>query len=56
VPIHDPEALAQALATLADDQALRQQMGGRGRAIALAEFSVQEVIARVMGLYRALLA
>ncbi|MFN5745133.1 MAG: glycosyltransferase family 4 protein [Methylococcaceae bacterium] len=56
VPIHDAEALAQALATLADNQALRQRMGRRGRAIALADFSVQEVIVRVMALYRSLLA
>ncbi|MCB9753276.1 MAG: glycosyltransferase family 4 protein [Myxococcales bacterium] len=55
VPPHDPAALGRAIATLAGDAALRAQLGARGRALALAEFSIERVVAAHMEVYRALL-
>ena len=56
VPPRDSAALAAALGRLLGDAKLRQAMGVRGRARAVAEFSVERVIEQTLGLYRALLA
>ena len=51
VPPRAPAALAAALARLLADPAGRARMGARGRARALAEFSVEQVIERTLALY-----
>jgi len=51
----DVEGLAGALADLAADPPRRQQMGGRGRERAEADFSWARIIERVLALYRSLL-
>jgi glycosyltransferase involved in cell wall biosynthesis len=56
VPPRDSAALAAALRRLVEDAGLRRGMGERSRARAVAEFSVERVIARTLGLYRELLA
>jgi glycosyltransferase involved in cell wall biosynthesis len=56
VPPRDSAALAAALRRLIEDAGLRRGMGERSRARAVAEFSVERVIARTLGLYRELLA
>jgi len=56
VPARDDNALAMALARLIGDPALRRTLGGRGRAIAEAEFAVERVVAQTLALYDALLA
>ncbi|HLB14249.1 MAG TPA: glycosyltransferase family 4 protein [Burkholderiales bacterium] len=56
VPPRDSAALAAALGRLLGDAKLRQAMGIRGRARAVAEFSVERVIEQTLGLYRELLA
>jgi glycosyltransferase involved in cell wall biosynthesis len=55
VPLHSPEALANALDILARDPALRSSMGTCGREIAVREFSEEAVFARMMTIYRQLL-
>ena len=50
-----PAALASAIRTLLDDPLRRVGMGRAARARAAAEFDQQRVIARTLGLYRALL-
>ena len=52
VPVRDAAALAAALETLIRDPALRQRMGQRSRARALAEFSQEQVIAETLQLYQ----
>ena len=44
VPPHDAKALAQAIRRLIDNPSLREKMGGRGREIAIREFSLDRVI------------
>ena len=51
VPPRDAGALAEALGRLADDPALRAEMGRRARAKALAEFDERRVIAIVLEEY-----
>jgi glycosyltransferase involved in cell wall biosynthesis len=47
VPPQDPAALAQALARLASDAALRQRMGQQGRRIAVEQFTVSQMLDRM---------
>ncbi|HEX8189725.1 MAG TPA: glycosyltransferase [Pyrinomonadaceae bacterium] len=47
----DPEAFADALAHLADDPALRQALGGRGREYVERHYSVERLVADVRRLY-----
>jgi glycosyltransferase involved in cell wall biosynthesis len=56
VPPRDSAALAAALRRLLEDAPLRRAMGERGRARAVAEFSLGRVIEQTLGLYRELLA
>lgn len=51
VPVKDAVALAAAIQQLLDDPQLRQRMGARGRARALAEFSQERVIDATLALY-----
>lgn len=55
VPLRDPEALAEAIAILLKDAALRARMGARGREIAVQEFSEERVVRETLALYRELL-
>jgi glycosyltransferase involved in cell wall biosynthesis len=55
VPPRDPRALAEAIATLLKDPALRARMGARGREIAVQEFSEERVVQETMSVYRDLL-
>lgn len=43
VPVRDAQALADAIARLAEDPALRQSMGAAGRALAEREFNIERV-------------
>ena len=54
VPVQDAQALAFALRRLIDDVALRIKMGRRARAIVLAEFSQERVIAETLAVYQEL--
>jgi glycosyltransferase involved in cell wall biosynthesis len=56
VPVRDVPALAQALATLIADPALRARMGRRSREIAEHEFSVERVVAQTLDVYTELLS
>ena len=47
----DPEAFADALARLAEDPALREALGGRGREYVERNYSVERLVADVRGLY-----
>jgi glycosyltransferase involved in cell wall biosynthesis len=51
VPAKDAAALAAAMRRLAADRALRAKMGRRGRAIAEASFSIEQVVAQTLALY-----
>ena len=55
VPVRDGPATAEAIGRLLDDAGLRQRMGGRGRVIAVDEFSVEDFIAKSLAAYRAVL-
>lgn len=55
VPARDPEALAEALARLAGDPALRARLGAAGRALVEAELSQEVIVGQTLALYRALL-
>jgi glycosyltransferase involved in cell wall biosynthesis len=55
VPARDAHALAEAIATLLQDSALRRAMGIQGRGIATREFSEQVVINQMIGVYQNLL-
>jgi ribosomal protein S18 acetylase RimI-like enzyme len=54
VPPRDPEALAEAVARLAADPALRDRLGAAARARALERFDEAQVAERVIGHYQAL--
>jgi glycosyltransferase involved in cell wall biosynthesis len=53
VPLHDDDALAEALVKLLRDPALRQRLGAAGRARVADEFSVDRMVARTLDVYRA---
>ena len=55
VPARDSRTLANALATLIEDSALRAKMGARGRVIFLREFSEEIVLEQTLTVYRDLL-
>jgi len=55
VPVRDAGALAIALRRLLEDGALRRDMGARGREVAVAAFSVEQVVSETLALYRELL-
>lgn len=55
VPPRNAAALADAIALLAEDQAMRCRMGMAGRQLAESAFDVQQVIAAHMGIYRELM-
>ena len=56
VPVRDAQALADAIARLAEDPALRQAMGVAGRALAEREFNIERVASIHVALYDALSA
>jgi glycosyltransferase involved in cell wall biosynthesis len=56
VPPRAPAALADALRTLTRDPALRLEMGRQGRERALAEFSLDRVVAATLAVYQRLSA
>lgn len=56
VPPKNPAALAEAIARLLNDAALRAEMGRHGREIAVNEFSEEKVIQQTLALYRQLLS
>jgi glycosyltransferase involved in cell wall biosynthesis len=56
VPVDDPAALAQALADLAPDAALRGRLGAAARARALADFSFSAMTEKYLALYREIAA
>ncbi len=55
VPVKNAEALAQAIARLQDNSALRQRLGAAARAKVLAEFDEKIVIEKTLVVYRELL-
>ncbi|MFD4837250.1 glycosyltransferase family 4 protein [Achromobacter sp. NPDC058515] len=55
-PVRDAQALADAIARLAGDTALRQAMGAAGRALAEREFDIERVARKHVELYDALSA
>jgi glycosyltransferase involved in cell wall biosynthesis len=55
VPPRDPGALAEAIATMLGDPALRARMGARGREIAVQEFSEERVVRETLEVYQELL-
>lgn len=54
VPVRDAQSLADAIARLAEDSALRQRMGAAGRALAESEFDIKRVARVHVELYDAL--
>ncbi|CAB3865739.1 glycosyltransferase family 4 protein [Achromobacter anxifer] len=56
VPVRDAQALADAIARLAEDAALRQRMGAAGRTLAEREFNIERVARVQVELYDALSA
>ncbi|AMG38625.1 glycosyltransferase family 4 protein [Achromobacter xylosoxidans] len=56
VPVRDPQALADAIARLAQDAALRHSMGVAGRALAEREFNIERVARIHVELYDTLSA
>jgi len=56
VPARDAPALAEALARLIADPDMRRRMGERGRALAVGEFSQEQVIAETLAVYRGAMA
>ncbi len=52
VPPGDVEALAEAIARILDDRDLAERMGAAGREVALAEFSMDRLVDRLLDLYR----
>ncbi len=56
VPPGDADALADAISSLLDDREARQQMGRRGREIAVNEFGEQHVVSETLRIYDELLS
>jgi glycosyltransferase involved in cell wall biosynthesis len=56
VKVRDVNALAQAMATLLDDTAMRHTMGAAGRKMVLQEFSEEKVVADTLAIYQELMA
>jgi glycosyltransferase involved in cell wall biosynthesis len=56
VPVADSVGLAHALRLLIENRDLRNTLGARGRELAVAEFTVERVIAQFFELYRELLS
>ncbi|MBM3554518.1 MAG: glycosyltransferase family 4 protein [Alphaproteobacteria bacterium] len=52
VPVRDGAATAAALRRLIEDVGLRRRLAARGRAIAVAEFSVEDFVTKSLGVYR----
>jgi glycosyltransferase involved in cell wall biosynthesis len=55
VPPKDSQALAEAIARLVREPALRARMGASGRDLVVKEFSVERIAGETLGLYRELL-
>jgi glycosyltransferase involved in cell wall biosynthesis len=55
VPVRDAAATADALEKLILDAGLRRRMAGRGREIAVADFSVEDFVAKSLAVYREVL-
>ncbi len=55
VPVRDGAATAAAIARLIADSDLRQRLGGRGREIASAEFTVERFVEDTLAVYRRLM-
>ncbi len=55
VPPHDADALAGAIQSLLDDDALRRGLGERGRQRATAQFDQSQMVSRTLGVYRSML-
>ena len=55
VPLRDARALADAVATLAGDEALRARMGAAGRALAERDFGLDGIVRAHLDVYRALI-
>lgn len=56
VPPKDAGALADAITTLLNNEGLRDELGRRGRDIAVKEFSARAVVGQTLALYRELLS
>ncbi len=54
IPIKSPEILAEKIALLVNDETLRVNMGKESRKIAVAKFSIEEVIKRHLKIYQEL--
>lgn len=54
VPVRDANSLADAVLRLANDNALRQQMGAEGRRLAEREFDIDQIISAHLAIYDAL--
>ena len=54
IPIKSPKQLAEKIALLADNEAMRIAMGKESRKIAVAKFSIEEVINRHLKIYQEL--
>lgn len=54
IPVKDSDALADRLDALIEDKILRQKMGRNSRSLAEKEFSIENVIARHLDIYRIL--
>jgi glycosyltransferase involved in cell wall biosynthesis len=55
VPPEDVDALQDAIATLIDDQELRQRLGAAGRKRMQSEFSIDTMVTRHISLYESVL-
>jgi glycosyltransferase involved in cell wall biosynthesis len=56
IPVGDPEALCQAIHTLASDAGLRRKMGETAREIALQLYDVKDYHSKLLDLYNAVIA
>jgi glycosyltransferase involved in cell wall biosynthesis len=56
VPVDDASALAEAMATLAGDAALRQRFAANARALVVAKFSAEAIGRQTIELYDQLIA
>jgi len=55
VPPRNPEALADAIEKLLNDEALRSEMGGKGRKLVEREFGIEKIIEETISLYQRIL-